>query len=87
VLKKYIVALVKALNNLLCKFIDAFILTDTNMADVMSVDNIIENIKMAKTIIHVCLEMFHHNMVPDLSFVAVVLFVYVYVLLTSAVNL
>lgn len=46
-------ALVIELNIALCKFIDAFIQTDTNVADLTSVANIIENVKTAKTIIQV----------------------------------
>jgi len=61
VLKKYIVALVIALNILLCKFIEALIQTDTNVADLIRVDNIIENVKTAKTMIQVCREIVHHN--------------------------
>jgi len=61
VLKKYIVALVIALNILLCKFIDALIQTDTNVADLTRVANIIENVKTAKTMIQVCREIVHHN--------------------------
>jgi hypothetical protein len=88
VLKKYIVALVIALNILLCKFIDVFILTDTNVTAFKNADNIIENMKTTKTIIHVCREMFHHNKVPDISSVVVILlFVYVFVPITTVVNL
>lgn len=61
VLKKYIVALVIALNILLCKFIDALIQTDTNVADLIRVANIIENVKIAKTMTHVGREIVHHN--------------------------
>lgn len=61
VLKKYIVALVIALNILLCKFIEALIQTDTNVADLTRVANIIENVKTAKTMIQVCREIVHHN--------------------------
>lgn len=65
-----------ALNILLCKFMDAFIQTDTNIADLMTVDSIIENVKTAKTMIHVCREIDHHKNVSDSSssVVAVLLF-------------
>lgn len=66
-----------ALNILLCKFMDAFIQTDTNIADLMRVASIIENVKIAKTITHVCREIDHHNNVSDTSspVAAVLLFV------------
>lgn len=86
-LKKYIVDLVIALNILLCKFIDALVLTDTNVAHLMRVANIREHMKTAKTVIHVCREIAHHNKVPDVSSVDAVLSdVYVNVLLSIALN-
>lgn len=65
-----------ALNILLCKFMEACIQTDTNIADLIRVASIIENVKTAKTMIHVCREIDHHNNVSDtsLSVVAVLLF-------------
>lgn len=65
-----------ALNILLCKFMEACIQTDTNIADLMRVASIIENVKTAKTMIHVCREIDHHNNVSDTSslVVAVLLF-------------
>lgn len=72
----------------MCKFIDAFIQTDTNVADLMRVANIIENVNTAKTVIHVCREIDHHNKVSDISSVVVVLlFVDVNVLLSIVVNI
>jgi len=71
VLKKYIVALVIALNILLCKIIDAFIQTDTNVADLMSVANIMENVNIAKTITQICREIVHQNSVLDILAVVV----------------
>jgi hypothetical protein len=67
VLKKYIVALVIALNILLCRFIDALIQTDTNVADLTRVANIIENVKTAKTMTQVCREIVHHNNLLDIT--------------------
>jgi hypothetical protein len=82
------VALVIALNILLCKFIDAFIQTDTNVADLIRVANIIENVKTAKTMIHVCLEIVHPNKILDTSSVVeVLLSVDVNVLLSIFVNI
>jgi len=69
VLKKYIVALVIALNILLCRFIDALIQTDTNVADLTRVANIIENVKTAKTMTQVCREIVHHNNLLDITLV------------------
>lgn len=68
-LKKYIVALVIALNILLCRFIDALIQTDTNVADLTRVANIIENVKTAKTMTQVCREIVHHNNLLDITLV------------------
>jgi len=78
VLKKYIVALVMALNILLCKIIDAFIQTDTNVADLMSVANIMENVNIAKTMTQICREIVHQNNILDILAVIVdVLFMFV----------
>lgn len=66
VLKKYIVARVIALNILLCKFIDALIQTDTNVADRIRVASIMANVKTAKTMIQVCREIDHHSSLLDI---------------------
>lgn len=65
------------LNILLCKIIDAFIQTDTNVADLMSVANIIENVNMAKTTTQICREIIHQNNVLDISVIIDVLFVFI----------
>lgn len=54
VLKKYIVALVTAPNILLCKFVEAFVQIDTNVADLIKVAIIIEKVKIANTITQLC---------------------------------
>ncbi|KAE9538066.1 hypothetical protein AGLY_006038 [Aphis glycines] len=61
VLKKYIVALIKALNILLCKVIEAFMWTDTNNTDLIAAIIIIIKVRVAKTVMHVCLEIDHHS--------------------------
>jgi len=61
VLKKYIVALIKVLNILLCKFIEAFILIDTNVINLMVVIIIKNNVMHPKTFIHVCREIAIHQ--------------------------
>lgn len=78
-------ALVIALNILLCKFIDAFIQTVTNVADLIRVANIIENVKTAKTIIQVCRDIVNPSIVSDILSVDIVLFVLITVLLSNAV--
>jgi len=83
VLKKYIVALVIALNILLCKFIEALIQTDTNVADLIRVANIIVNVKTAKTMIQVCREIVHHNNLLEIILVVDV----VVLLLSVGINL
>lgn len=70
----------------MCKIIDAFIQTDTNVADLTRVAIIIENVKTANTMIQVCREIVHHNNVSDTSSVVFVLFV-LFVLLYVAINL
>lgn len=82
-LKKYIVALVIALNILLCKFIEALIQTDTNVADLIRVANIIVNVKTAKTMIQVCREIVHHNNLLEIILVVDV----VVLLLSVGINL
>lgn len=64
-MKKYMVALVMALNILLCRFMEARMQTDTNVADLTSVANIMENVKTANTMMHVCRETVHHKIVSD----------------------
>jgi hypothetical protein len=61
VLKKYIVALVIALNILLCRFIEDFIQTDTNTTNLMRVATMIMKVKIPKTVKQVCLETDHHK--------------------------
>lgn len=68
-LKKDIVALVIALNMLLCKVIEDFIQTDTNVMDLMIIPKIMNKIKTPKTIKHVSREIDHHNNVIDGSLV------------------
>lgn len=58
VLKKYIVALVIALNILLCKFNDAFKHTDTSVAVLINITTINKNVKIANIMIQLCLEMY-----------------------------
>lgn len=58
-LKKCIVALVIALNILLCKFIEACIQTDTNVAYLITVATIIKRVKTIKTLIQFCREVDH----------------------------
>jgi len=60
-----------ALNILLCKIIDAFIQTDTNVADLIRVANIIENVNIAKTIMQICREIVHQNNVSDILSIVV----------------
>lgn len=62
-LKKYIVALVMALNILLCRFMDALMQTDTKVADLIKVASIMANVKTAKTTTQVCRDIDHHNSV------------------------
>jgi len=59
VLKKCIVALVIALNILLCKFIEACIQTDTNVAYLITVAIIIKKVKTIKTLIQFFREVDH----------------------------
>lgn len=54
------------MNILLCKFIDALIQTDTNVADRTRVANIIENVRTAKTMTQVCREIDHHSNLLDI---------------------
>jgi len=61
VLKKYIVALIKVLNRLLCKFIEALILIDTNVINLMAVIIIKKNVIHPKTYIQVCREIVVHQ--------------------------
>lgn len=61
VLKKYIVALVMAVNILLCNIIEDSIQTDTNEMDLMIIATIIIKVKTIKTIKHVSREIDHHN--------------------------
>lgn len=61
------VALVIALNILLCKLMEALIKTDTNVADLISVATIIEKVKVAKTITQVCRVIFNPKIVSDES--------------------
>lgn len=78
VLKKYIVALVIALNILLCKFEDALIQIVTNVVDLIRAAATVAKVKTTKTIIQVCLDIVHHNKVsvePIFSEVDVLLFV------------
>lgn len=70
-LKKYIVALVIALNILLCKFVEALIQTDTNVVDLMTVETIVEMVKTPKTIIQVFREIVHPNILSSESSVIV----------------
>jgi len=72
-----------ALNILLCRFIDALIQTDTNVADLIRVDNIIENVKTAKTMTQVCREIVHHNNLSEIPLVVDV----VVLLLSVGVNI
>lgn len=59
--KKNIVALIKVLNILLCKFIEAFILIDTNVINLMVVIIVKNNVMHPKTFIHVCREIVIHQ--------------------------
>jgi len=63
--KKDIVALVIALNMLLCKVIEDFIQTDTNVMDLMIIPTIIIKVKTPKTMKHVSREIDHHNNFVD----------------------
>jgi len=65
VLKKDIVALVIELNMLLCKVIEDFILTDTNVWDLIIVPTINNKVKTPKTMKHVSREIVHHNNFVD----------------------
>lgn len=71
------------MNILLCRFIDALIQTDTNVADLIRVDNIIENVKTAKTMTQVSREIVHHNNLSDIPLVVDV----VVLLLSVGVNI
>lgn len=64
-LKKYIVARDIALNMLLCKIIEDFIQTDTNVNDLMIYPTIMNKIKTPKTMKHVSREIDHHNNFVD----------------------
>jgi len=55
------VALVNALNILLCKVIEAFMQTDTNNTDLIAAMIIIIKVVAAKTLMQVCLEIDHHK--------------------------
>lgn len=68
---------------MLCRFIDALIQTDTNVADLIRVDNIIENVKTAKTMTQVSREIVHHNNLSDIPLVVDV----VVLLLSVGVNI
>jgi len=72
VLKKYIVALVIALNILLCNIVEDFIQTDTNVIDLIIMAAIINKVKIIKTTKHVFREIDHHNNVVDGSSVVLV---------------
>lgn len=61
------VALVIALNILLCKLMEALIKTDTNVADLISVATIIEKVKVAKTITQDCRVIFNPKIGSDES--------------------
>lgn len=61
VLKKYVVALIKVSNMLLCKLIEALILIDTNVINLMLVKTIKKKVIQPKTYIHVSLEMVIHQ--------------------------
>lgn len=74
-LKKYIVALVIALNILLCKFIEALIQIETHVIDLMKVATISNKVNTAKTIKQVCRVIDHHtNVVVELLSVNVMAF-------------
>lgn len=68
-LKKYIVALVIALNILLCKVIEHCIETDTNVKDLMKVNAIAINVKTANIRKQASLEIDHHINIEDGSFI------------------
>lgn len=75
VLKKYIVALVIAVNILLCKFIDALIQIETHVIDLMKVAIMSNKVSTAKTVKQVCRLIDHHiNVVDELFSVDVVSF-------------
>jgi len=63
------VALVNALNILLCKVIEAFMQTDTNKTDLITAVIIIITIVAVKTLIQVCLEIDHHINLLSATFV------------------
>lgn len=74
-LKKYKVALVIALNILLCKFIEALIQIETHMIDLMKVAIISNKVSTAKTVKQVCRVIDHHtNVVDELLLVNVMAF-------------
>jgi len=75
VLKKYIVALVTALNILLCNVIEDFIQTDTNIMDLMIIAAIINRVKKQKPIKQVSREIDHHNNVVDGTSVVLISYV------------
>lgn len=50
---------------LLCKVIDDFIQTDTNIMVLMIIATIISKVKIPKTMKHVSREIDHHNNVVD----------------------
>lgn len=72
-LKKYIVALVIALNILSCKVFEHCIKTDTNMMDLIKVNAITIKVKIAKTRKQVSREIDHHINFEDESFILDVL--------------
>jgi len=59
-------ALINALNILLCKVFEAFMQTDTNNTDLIAAVNIIIKVVAAKTLMQACLEIDHHKNVFNL---------------------